>query len=316
MKLTNYKKRIGSVVICVGLLAVLYFSANRSTFSMRTGHTSLLPLNDNVTQEQHTLYVDSKLNDQNYPILFNALLRTVKTDNVNITYQSKDTNNGTTINVSYTQVKGKGSYSISSETVQFLLYTTGSDVYCKISNNELTNYYHLTNANYWGKVVNNNSLLDLLTNYEFKNLSYGGKTTIDGKECIKVVADGDAFNQAPVVDKHAVKNTSPADEKVTNNSISDVSNLNVLTQSGLFSFYFDVETKKLKRLAVKEDNSFTTIDIKPIYALTMFADVDNADIEEINEGKLGRLMLSSIFAMVSNSQLNELSPTSVEDTDG
>ena len=68
-------------------------------------------------------------------------------------------------------------------------------------------------------------------------------------------------------------------------------------------------------IIIKKENKFLNYYDKN-WKMYLFPNLKGNDIEEINEGKLGRLMLSSIFAMVSNSQLNELSPTSVEDTDG
>lgn len=346
IKFIEYKNRLFSILLCIGLLCFVLAVA-----------TSEQPIHNSVMEEEVPYIQDTVVSSAEiepavvdtvsetnsdeieYGYLFSDLGTHIDTNNTLVTYTSvplQDEHNQPLLVMSGKQSKNQ-MFSVSTNNLKFSLYNLDNTLYATVENDTNAKLYKVdttleTDA-YWNMLYSDTSnLAALLNNFEYDELEYAGVAYLDNRKYVKMVAEQykeelidttenetDAFDSVFAI-KPAIEITEvalePEEETVEENSISEenaidkftsLDSFNVLTEPGHFVFYFDNTGYKLKKVYVRNENSITTISIDALYSIKLPDTVKVEQAELIEDDRLGRLMLSSIFAMVSDTELNELS---------
>ena len=237
-------------------------------------------------------------------------------------------------------------FAVSTNNLKLSVYNVKNELYATIENETNAKVYKVDTTEETDKFCKSlyndtDALANTLLDIDYSDIKYAGLSYNDNKTYIKMVADrvkkeenvedGNstfdtvfAIKPAIEITEFEIDDTTVETEDIqkeveTNeeNRVSQTINpqmtgltsldsFNVLNEPGHFVFYFDQKNNKLKRLYIRNDNSITTITIDSIYYFELPKDIDFSTAEIIDDDRFSRLMLSSIFAMVSNTELNEL----------
>lgn len=355
IKVSQYKNRLFSSLLCFGLICFLVIYSECPIYSVKEEEfieepivsensisVSVNEVEENIDQNtDQNIEKTVNLGETYYGYLFEDFSKRIDTDNVLVTYTSIPFNgeSNQSLIVEFGKQGKNQTFSVSTNKAKFALYDLEDTLYAMVENETNVKLYivdeTVQKSSVWNSLYNDTeNLVTILESTEYDELSYVDEVSISNRTYVKLVAEKfDSTSENNIEDEDtdeyenifAIKPAIelmeiPLDEETeTNQEIVDslteretfdglvsLDSFNVLTQPGHFVFYFDNIDLKLKRLYVQNDNSITTITMENLYSIKLPEMVELDKAETIDDDRLGRLMLSSIFAMVSDTELNEL----------
>ncbi len=328
---------LGLGLLCFVLAIVTSVPYTQTEENTETKPTVINVIRQDIEAPDKEVIVDTPL--EKYEDLIADIENHVETDNILMIYTS------VSLDEEYSQiltlesgVQGKNRlFSISTNDLSFTLYYIDDVNYLVLADDKNAKLYRIdTEGDYVERVSNTTKgLIESLQGLDYTNFEYAGTALVGDKDFLKLVVQNKGSDEnrqkdgiegilairpsievfeteLEIEDIESVEETKKTEktdnEKSTElmSGLTNITNFNVLTMPGKCIFYFDKNTNTLKKLYIRNTDSISTINIVDLIAISLPANVSTDKALIISEDKVGRLMLSSVFAMVSDTELNEL----------